>query len=105
MFGFSTVICVIGILIFVFCWTMIAIKFFKNRNSSVLSVRATVVDKYVHTPVSKMPGEFAPESYMIVFMVGNEKLQFAVSEYSYNKYKVKDTGTLKYQGNRLIDFK
>jgi len=105
MVGFSTVICVVGILIFVFCWTMIAIKFFKSRHSSVMSVRATVVDKYIHKPVSRMPGAFAPQSYMIVFMVGNKKLQFAVSEYSYNNYKVKDVGILKYQGNSLIDFK
>ena len=85
----ATVIGVIGILFFVFCWVMIAIRFFKSRHSSPKSVRATVVDKYIYKPVSRTSGSFAPEHYMIVFLVGNKKVQFAVSEYSYNNYKVK----------------
>ena len=110
MFGLSLFVCLIGVLVFVFCWTMIAIKFFKSRNSpvsysSVTSVRATVVDKYIHKPVSRMPGGFTPERYMVVFLVGNEKIQFAVSEYSFDSYKVNEKGTLTYRGSSLIDFK
>lgn len=85
-------------------WGILIIKFFKNRYSAVKTVNATVTDKYKCQTGSKTYGELTPECYTVVFLTKNKKLSFNVSEFSYNNYKIDETGILKYKGKRIIDF-
>ena len=45
------------------------------------------------------------EKHVIVFSVGGKKKSFYVSQFSYNGYRVNERGTLKYKGDKLIEFK
>lgn len=74
-------------------------------DETATSVRAVVVDKYKMPVAPNVYGSFNTAKYVVVFLVGNEKFGFEVSEYSFNNYKVKETGILTYKGNLLIDFK
>ena len=86
------------------CWLLIVIKFIKNKFASVKTVNAMVVDKYKTQTVSRIQGTFKSERYIVVFLVGNKKLAFDVSEFSFQGYKIKEKGTLKFKGNKIIDF-
>ncbi len=68
------------------------------------TVWAEVVDKYQTNFVSKYPGASKQENYIVVFATQDTKLAFAVSEFSYRHYKIKEKGTLTYKGNKLISF-
>ena len=71
---------------------------------SVNAVRAVVVDKYTTQSAPNTYGNFNPVSYVVVFRVGNEKLAFNVSEYSFNNYMVNVNGILRFSGNTIVDF-
>lgn len=86
-------------------WIAVGIRFLKNGRMSVKTVKATVVDKYKSTPATWHPGVAGNERYVVVFSANGEKLAFNVSEYSYQNYRIKDKGTLKYRGSMIIDFK
>lgn len=42
---------------------------------------------------------------MVAFMANGKKRYFYVSEFSYGGYRINETGTLKYRGDRLLSFK
>ena len=54
---------------------------------------------------TKYSGNGKSEKYVIVFSVGGKKKSFYVSQFSYNGYRINEKGTLKYKGDKLIDFK
>lgn len=81
----------------------IAKRLLGNRSAPVRTVAAKVVDKSKTAPVSPHPG-LRHEICYVVFSVNGKRKGFRVSEFSYNGYRVGETGTLKYQGDRLIDF-
>lgn len=96
---FLAVICT-GALVFRIIYNLL-----KNRYAPITSEKAQIVDKYVVDNFSKIFGRLAKKpQYYVVFSVGNKKHSFRVSEFSYRGYKVKERGTLKYKGNRLIEF-
>lgn len=76
----------------------------KNRFAPIRTVRAQVVDKLVTESFSKYSGTGTRKQYVVVFLAEGRKLSFCVSEFSYGGYRKKETGTLKYRGNRIIDF-
>lgn len=82
-------------------WVLFIVKIIKNRCAPVKKVKAQLVEKYHYTPVSKYN---VKEVYVIVFETEGKKLSFNVPEFSYNGYKVKKNGTLKYKGDRIIGF-
>ena len=70
--------------------------------SPVRTVQAKVVDKNKVDFPSKYG---TTPKYAIVFQTDKgKKLSFYVSEFSYGGYRRGETGTLKYQGDRIIDF-
>ena len=79
-------------------------KFVFDRYASVKEVKAKIVDKYKPDIVSKYPGTFKSECYVVVFETKNKKLSFNVSEFSYGNYKINEKGTLKYKGSKIISF-
>ncbi len=100
----SNVINAIAIILCLLCWIFIIRKFIISRYSPVKTVSAKVVDKYKPDTVSKYPGTFKQARYVVVFEAKNKKLSFDVSEFSYNNYKIKEKGTLKYKGTKIISF-
>ena len=80
-------------------------KTIKNRYAPVKTVKAVVIDKNKVETFSKHSGNGKAEKYVIVFSVNGKKKSFYVSQLSYNGYRINEKGTLKYKGNKLIDFK
>ena len=81
------------------------VKAVKNRYALIKTVKAVVIDKNKVKNFSKYSGTGKSEKYVIVFSVGNKKKSFYVSQFSYNGYRINEKGTLKYKGDKLIDFK
>lgn len=81
------------------------VKAVKNRYAPVRSVKAVVIDKNKVETFSKYSGTGKSEKYVIVFSVGGKKKSFYVSQFSYNGYRINEKGTLKYKGDKLIEFK
>ena len=90
----------IGVLVLV----RILIKTAKNRYAPIKTVEAIVVDKHIVKSFSKYSGNGKYEKYVIVFSVSGKKKAFYVSQFSYNGYKLNEKGTLKYKGDRIIEF-
>ena len=80
-------------------------KAVKNRCAPIKTVKAVVVDKNKVETFSKYSGNGKSEKYVIVFSVNGKKKSFYVSQFSYNGYRINEKGTLKYKGDKLIDFK
>ena len=81
------------------------VKVVKNRYAPVKTAKAVVIDKNKVETFSKYSGTGKSEKYVIVFSVDGKKKSFYVSQFSYNGYRVNEKGTLKYKGNKLIEFK
>ena len=81
------------------------VKAVKNRCASIKTVKAVVIDKNKVEYFSKYSGTGKSEKYVIVFSVNGKKKSFYVSQFSYNGYRINEKGTLKYKGDKLIDFK
>lgn len=85
-------------------WILIVKKIIVDKFAPVKTVKAEVVDKYKTEVVTKMQGAFKRQHCIVVFKTKEKKLSFAVSEFSYDNYRIKEKGTLKYKGNRIISF-
>lgn len=81
------------------------VKAVKNRYAPIKTVKAVVIDKNKVEAFSKYSGNGKSEKYVIVFSVEGKKKSFYVSQFSYNGYRVNERGTLKYKGDKLIEFK
>lgn len=81
------------------------VKTAKNRYTPIKTVKAVVIDKNKVKTFSKYSGNGRREKYVIVFSIGGKKKSFYVSQFSYNGYRVNEKGTLKYKGDKLIEFK
>ena len=80
------------------------IRAIRNKKGKVKSVPAEVVGKQTVENFSKYSGTGKATRYVVIFSAGGKKLSFYVSEFSYHGYKKGEKGTLKYRGDRLIDF-
>ena len=80
------------------------IKWLILRYGPVKSVKAKVLDKHKTEVVSKYAGSGKAIRYVVTFEIAGKRKGFYVSEFSYGGYRKGETGTLKYQGNRIIDF-
>ena len=81
------------------------VRVVKNRYAPVKTAKAVVIDKNKVETFSKYSGTGKSEKYVIVFSVDGKKKSFYVSQFSYNGYRVNEKGTLKYKGDKLIEFK
>ena len=81
------------------------LKAVKNRYAPIKTVQAVVIDKNRVETFSKYSGTGKREKYVIVFSMGGKKKSFYVSQFSYNGYRINEKGTLKYKGDKLIEFK
>ena len=76
----------------------------KNYRAPIKTVKAVVVDKNKIETFSRYSGNGKAVKYVIVFSVNGKKKSFYVSQFSYNGYRVNEKGTLKYKGDKLIEF-
>ncbi len=85
----------------------IIIKIIADYFSKEKCIKATVLDKqnYDKRIYRKNQAPLTQKEYVITFLCGNKKKYFNVSELSFDNYKVNQKGTLKYKGNRIVDFK
>ena len=83
----------------------ILIRALKNCTAPIKTVNAVVIDKNTIETFSKYSGNGKTEKYVIVFSVNGKKKSFYVSQFSYNGYRINEKGTLKYKGDKLIEFK
>ncbi len=94
---------IVGLIIFIGIIRRLLVNYFGREKQ----VKATVVNKqsYERRIYRKSEAPFTKKEYVITFKCNNKKLHFKVSEYSYGHYKINQKGTLRYKGNRIIDFK
>lgn len=83
---------------------VVAFKFLRGRFGKVKTVKARVVDKHTVESFSKYSGNGKHIRYVVVFEIEGKKKGFYVSQFSYGGYRRNEKGTLKYQGDRLLDF-
>lgn len=89
----------------VFAFVSLLVKLIKNRVAPIRTVKAVVLDKQKVEIFSKYSGTGKREKYVVVYSVDGKKKSFYVSQFSYGGYRLNEKGTLKYQGDKLIDFK
>ena len=83
----------------------IIVRTIRNRCASTKTVKAVIIDKHKVEKFSKYSGTGTHERYVIVFSIDGKKKSFYVSQFSYNSYRINEKGTLKYKGDKLIEFK
>ncbi len=91
----------LGICTVLLCFGLIFWRAFRSRLAPVRSVRARVADKHRSEVFSKSARRYR---CVVVFEAEGKRLAFQVSELSYGGYTVGRRGTLKYRGDRLLDF-
>ena len=90
----------------VFLFGRIIYQVLRNKYAKVKTVKARVVDKFKADQFSKIYGSAARvPQYYVVFQMGNKKKSFRISAFSYGGYRIGERGTLKYKGDKLVDFK
>jgi len=102
---FNIVITSLFIGIGVLALISILVRRVKNKYAPVKTVKAVVADKHKVETFSKYSGNGKNEKYVVVFSVDGRKKSFYVSQFSFGGYKVNAKGTLKYKGDKLIEFK
>ena len=94
----------IGVSVTVIWYIGILVWFFRRQYGHTKSARATVVHKQIMESFSKYSGNEKAKKYYVTFLINGKRRSFRVSEFSYQSYHKGETGTLKYSGDRLIDF-
>lgn len=95
---------IIALSVWILFLIVMAVEFIRSRFGPVKTVKATLIAKNTIDSFSRYSGNGKRTKYELVFSAGRKKLSFYVNEFSYSGYRVNETGTLKYQGKRLIDF-
>ena len=90
---------------FVLIFLYVIIRHLTDKYGKVKTVEAVVIHKSKMEPFSKVKSSGMGTRCYVVFQVNGKKISFRVSEFSYNGYRIGEKGTLKYKGERLIDFK
>lgn len=86
-------------------WFVAILVYCLNRKfGKAKTVKATVVHKQTADVFSKYSGAGKAYRYYVTFQFGGKRKSFSVSELSYNGYRIGETGTLTYKGDKLIDF-
>lgn len=78
----------------------------RNKYAKIKTVKAQVADKFQADKFARLYGSAARKpQYYVVFRVNGKKKSFRISEFSYGGYRIGERGTLKYKGDKLVDFK
>ena len=94
----------IAVLVTIAWFVGILLRIYNRKYGKTKTAKATVVHKQVNEVFSKYSGTGKTYMYYVTFRFNGKRKSFSVSEISYNGYREGETGTLKYKGDRLIDF-
>lgn len=94
----------IGVAVTILWFVGMLVWFFQRQYGRTKSVKATLVNKQVTESFSKYSASGKSYHYYVTFLINGKRRSFKVSEFSYDGYHKGETGTLKYKGDRLIDF-
>lgn len=94
----------IGLAVTIVWFVGTLIWFFRRQYGRAKKVSATVVNKQITDSFSKYSGNGKGKVHYVTFLAGGKRRCFKVSAFSYNGYRVGESGTLTYKGDRLIDF-
>ena len=104
----SDIVTGIGILLlcvtYVLFFITVIVQKLTYKYGKVRTVKAIVVSTYRTERVSYKGAGTKVECGVVFKTENGKKLSFRVSELSYGSYKKGERGTLKYKGDRLIDF-
>ena len=92
------------ILLFGLC-LFAGVKWLIRQYGPVKTVKAKVVDKHKTETFSKYAGNGKAIRYVVTFEISGKRKGFYVSEFSYGGYRKGESGTLKYRGNKIVDFR
>ena len=70
----------------------------------VENVEQSVIETLFEVFTNELAGTGKAKQCYVTFLIGNKHRSFRVSEFSYHGFRNGETGTLKYRGDRLIDF-
>ena len=93
-----------AVIAFIALWIFVGIKLLLRRLGPVRTVKAKVVDKHKAETFSKYSGTGQAVRYVVTFEIKGKRKGFYVSEFSYGGYRIGESGSLKYQGDRIIEF-
>ena len=94
----------IAVAVTVIWFVGILVWFFRRQYGKTKTVKATLVNKQITESFSKYSAAGKTKHYYVTFLVNGKRRSFQVSEFSYKGYRKGESGTLKYKGDRLIDF-
>ena len=101
----NKIIALLAIACTVFVFGKIIYQLVRNKYARVKTVKAQIVDKFKADKFTRIYGSPArAPQYFVVFQIGSKRKSFRVAEFSYGGYKIGERGTLKYKGDKLIDF-
>ena len=104
----SEIVQTIGIVLFLGLWLFaavkVAVRMVRSKCGKLRTVKAKVIDKNKIEVFDKYKGNGKHTKYVIVFETEGKKRSFYVSEFSYGGYRVGETGTLTYRGDRIVSF-
>lgn len=94
----------IGVAFTIIWFIGMLVWFFRRQYGPTKSVKATLVNKQITESFSKYSASGKTYHYYVTFLINGKRRSFKVSKFSYDGYHKSETGTLKYKGDRLIDF-
>ena len=102
----TKIIVILALACTVFVFGKILYQAIQNKHARVKTAKAQVVDKFKAEQFVRIYGPGAREpQYYVVFQMDGQKKSFRVSAFSYGGYQIGERGTLKYKGNKLVDFR
>lgn len=82
----------------------VVLRMVRSKYGRIHTVKAKVIDKNKIESFDKYKGNGKHTKYVIVFETEGKKRSFYVSELSFGGYRIGETGTLKYRGDRIMEF-
>ena len=94
----------IAVAFVVVMFAAILVRYFRRQYGRTQTDHAVIVNKQKTDVFSQYSGTGKEQRYFVTFLVNGKHRSFSVSKFSYNGYRIGETGTLKFKGDRLIDF-
>jgi len=100
----SKIVVIVILALWLVVLVRLIVKALKNKYAPVKTVQAIVIDKHKIETFSKYSGNGKHNRFVVVFLADSKKLSFYVSEFSYGGYRLHESGSLKYKGDKIIQF-